>query len=99
MSNYLVIKNFHERYSFETDVEFYVNKTIQEVVEDIGEVDITEFTLEKAGVWQLDRTSRGEGNRIFPSNIIIIDITSENDYNEFYWGNTKSKFGLIDCGG
>lgn len=111
-SNYIAFETYHERYYFSTEVDYYIDKTLEEVIVDKG-YDINDKRLEKGnGFYIIDSTHKrvlsdtemetykvsGVDN-IQPESLIIIDLNKlceENSYNEFVWGKTNNKFGLLD---
>lgn len=110
-SNYLVIKTYHERYYFSTITNFYWNKTLKDILNEY-ELKMEDLDSSQKGFYMVDKSQiRQLGNvelnyykidgvdGFDPDCLIIVDlneINPDNDYNEFIWGHTNTKFGLLD---
>ncbi|MGN0992953.1 MAG: hypothetical protein ACI4PE_03440 [Bacilli bacterium] len=111
-SNWIAILVYHERYYFSTEVGFYGNETLKTVVEDSGYditkleekrtgfymLDITSRRPISEYEYETGKVTGVE--HIQPQVLLLIDLNqidfSHNDFNEFIWGHTNTKFGLLD---
>ena len=110
--SWLVSETAHERYSFDTEINIYHNITLEKLVEQLGWTmeDVEKhpqdeiYTIDKTIHNELDTTYaypefKGTGARyIGLENCLIVplDYLLAEESAHWIWGQTNTKFGLID---
>ena len=118
ISNWLVITTYHERYSFETEINKFNNCSLKEVLDNYyiysDDYDRIEkyrdktfpeennYLLDLSAHYELDTEYTYTKLKGLPLQGIhldvmyIIDLNKFDNSESFIWGNTETKFGLID---
>ena len=110
--DWLVSETAHERYSFDTEINIYRDYTLEDLVTELGWTmeDVEKHPQNE--VYTIDKTKHGEldtqytypefqgtGARyIGLENCLIVplDVLITEEYAHWIWGQTNTKFGLID---
>lgn len=106
INNWIVIHIFHERYFFSAETRYCEYMTLNKICEE-NNLKITDLEERQSGFYMYDKTRHKEDKdlaaanleHIYPEVWLIMNldkIDSDNDYNEYIFGKTNMKFGLLD---
>ena len=96
-NNYLVTLVGHDRYYFSNITKYYNNFSFEEILKELN-LTIAQVTETNPGFYIADLSYAAVGY-VHPKAWFIMDlgrINKNNDYCEFIFGKTKSKFGIPD---
>ena len=113
VSDWIVLELYHERYFFTQAIKTYKDEALSCVIDDLGYVEeqfegdqqsgyLADLTdRRKIGDYEYE-TGRVSGVEHFqPRAVVILDLRKIHDYDfqEFVFGKSNTKFGLLDIKG
>ena len=110
--NWIVIENFHERYSFETNMRLHINTSLKDIFKEYGVDPDSDKIKKNNNIYTIDYSKHTKIDTKYSNPDLVrlplaainldsllicsLDDFYEEQYASFIWGDTNSKFGLID---